>query len=207
MNMLKLPLIMLFHPGDAFYYIKSRRNSINYLYCIMMFFMVVAVRIASIFITHFPLAAVQPRDANIVLEFVKYLLPIVTWVVACYAITSISDGEALFGEVFTAAAYCMVPYIVCTIPIALLSRIMGSEQLALYTALQAIVWIWVLCIYFLSVMNLNNCTFGETIKICIISIITMLLIWGLLILIFALTSQLLQFLKDILLEIKMLFLK
>lgn len=207
MNMLGLPIVMLFHPSDAFYYIKTRRKSINYLYCMVMFLMVVVVRIASIFITHFPIAALQPRDANIGLEFVKYILPVVTWVISCYAITTISEGETLFGEMFAAAAYSMTPYIACTIPLALLSRIMDNEQLGLYNFIQYAIWIWVLCIFFLSVMNLNNFTFGQTVKICILSIITMFLLWAVLILVFALTSQLVQFVGDVIIEVKMLFME
>lgn len=207
MNALELSVAVMFHPVDAFYYLKSRKQSINYLACFALLFAVVAVRIASIFITHFPIAAIQPRDANIWLETVKLLLPILTWVIACYAITSISDGETRLGEVFAAAAYSMTPYIVWTIPLALVSRVMDRDQMGLYNTLQFIVWFWVLLIFFLSVRTLNDYTVGQTVKVCIISLITILLIWAVVILIFALTSQLAQFIKDIVLEIRMIFIK
>lgn len=207
MNTLELSNAIMFNPVDAFYYIKSRQNPINYLSCIFLLLMVIAVRIAAIFITHFPIASIQPRDASILLETVKYLLPILTWVISCYAITSISDGETMLGEIFAAAAYSVVPYIVCTIPLALLSRVIGRNQLLLYNVLNTIVLIWVLTTFFISVKTLNDYTLGKTLKVCIISLITMLLIWGVLILLFALSSQLIQFIWDIILEMKMIFIK
>jgi len=207
MNTIELSKAIMFHPIDAFYYIKSRKKSISYISCILLLLGVVAVRIASIFITHFPIASIQPRDTNIWLETVKLLLPVLTWVISCYAITTISEGETLLSEIFASAAYSMVPYIVFTIPLALLSRVMESNQLLLYNALNIIILAWVLLTFFLSVKTLNNYTTGQTVKVCIVSLITMLLIWAVLLLLFALSSQLIQFIWDIVMEIKMIFMK
>ena len=95
MNTLELSKAIMFHPIDTFYYIKSRQKAIKYLSCVFLLFAVVAVRIASIFITHFPIASMQSRDANIWLETVKLLLPVLTWVISCYAITAISEVRYL----------------------------------------------------------------------------------------------------------------
>lgn len=207
MNFLGLSIAIIFHPIDTFSYMKSRQKRINYIPCIFLLFTVVAVRIASIFIIHYPIASVQPRDANIWMETVKLLLPVITWVISCYAITAISDGETLLGGTFSAAAYSMVPYIVCTIPLALFSRLLGRDQLPLYNTLNNIVIMWVLITFFLSVKTLNDYTMAQTVKVCIVSLITMFLIWAVLILIFALTSQLFQFLLGIFREFKMIFIE
>jgi hypothetical protein len=207
MSPFELSAGVLFHPVETFSYIKSRRRPISYTACIVLLLLVVAVRITSIFITHFPIAAVQPREANIWLESLKLLVPALTWVIACYAVTTISDGEARLGEILAAVSYSMIPYIVFTIPVAALSNLMGEDQLGLYNTLQNTVWIWVLIVLFLSIKTLNDYTFGKILKVCVISIIGSLLIWGLFILIFALTSQLLEFIHDITLEFRMLFIK
>lgn len=207
MDFLGLSVAIMFHPIDTFSYMKSRQRSINYISCLFLLFAVVAVRIAAIFIIHYPIASVQPRDANIWLETVRLLLPVITWVISCYAITTILDGETLLGGTFSAAAYSMVPYIVCTIPLALFSRFLGRDQLLLYNAFNNIIIIWVLITFFLSVKTLNDYTMAQTVKVCILSLITMFLIWAVLILIFALTSQLFQFLLGIIKEFKMIFIE
>lgn len=207
MNMFKLSIAVLFHPIDTFYYIKSRQTPVNCISCLFLLLSVVAVRICSIYITHYPIASVQPRDANIWLEMVKLLLPVLTWVISCYAITTISDGETLLKEIFFASAYSMMPYIICTIPLALLSKILDRNQLSLYNTLNAIVLIWVLLIFFLSVRTMNSYTVGQTVRVCIISLITMLLLWAVLILIFALTSQLVEFIRGIVNEFRMIFIE
>ncbi|HOJ10298.1 MAG TPA: YIP1 family protein [Clostridiales bacterium] len=203
MNVFEMSNAILFHPVDTFEYIKSRQKSISIISCILLLFAVVVVRIASIFIVHYPIASIQPRDANIWLEIVKLLLPVLTWVISCYAITAISDGETLLREIFSAAVFSMIPYIVCTIPLAIITRVMGRDQLQLYNTLNNIILIWVLIIIFLSVRTLNDYTIVQTVKVCIISFITMLLIWAVLTLIFALTSQLIQFLCNIVRELRM----
>ncbi len=205
MNTMELSIAVLFYPTDAFYYIKSKKKTINYFSCIFLLFAILTVRIITIYIVHFPIAAIHPRDANIWLEIVKFILPVITWVVSCYAITSISDGETLLGEGFAATAYAMVPYVAFSIPLALLSRVMGRSLLLLYNSLNVILLAWVLLIIFLSVKTLNDYSTGQTIKVCFLGLIMMLLIWAVLILLFALTSQFFQFVLDIVLEIKMIF--
>ena len=103
--------LTLFHPTDAFLALRSWRDRADYLPAFVLFVLVVAVRIIEIFAVHFPLATVDPREANLIAETSRMLLPIVTWVLASYAITAIMDGESLFREALTAAGYAMLPYI------------------------------------------------------------------------------------------------
>lgn len=207
MNTLEMSVAVLFHPVDTFSCIKARKRRISYPACSLILLIAAAVRIASIFLVHYPLASLQPKDANLWLEIIKLLLPVLTWVIACYAITAIWDGEAFIGEIFAASAYSLMPFIACTLPVALLTRVMGLQELRLYNVLQAAVWIWVLINFFLNVRTLNDYSVGKTIVVCMTSLISMFLIWAAAVLLFALTSQLLQFIKDVLLEIKMLFIK
>lgn len=172
-----------------------------------LLFAVVVVRIASIFITHFPMASIQPRHANIWMEVFRMMVPLLTWILACYAMTTILDGETLLRETMAAAAYSMLPYILFVIPLSLLSHVMQNGEAALYGNLHNIVWIWVLLLFFISVKTLNEYNIGKTVLICVLSIVTMLLIWGITALFFAMSSQLYQFINGIMLEIKMLFLQ
>jgi len=207
LNSLEMSIAVLFHPIDTFSYIKARERKVNYSACFLLLFMAAAVHITSIFLAHYPLASLQPKDANLWVEIVKLLLPVLTWVIACYAITTIWDGEAFIGEIFAASTYSMMPYIISTVPIALITRVLGLEELQLYSALQTFVWVWVLINFFLNVRTLNDYSMGKTFTVCITSLISMFLIWAVVVLLFALTSQLLQFVQDVLLEIKMLFIR
>jgi hypothetical protein len=203
MYMLKMSLTVMFHPIDAFEYIKKDRSKFNYLPILILLFLAMAVRAFAIYVTHFPLAKIQPRDASIVLEAVKLVLPILTWVLASYAMTTIIDGETLLRETLLAVAYSMLPYILFTIPVTLLSLVLEKGQQGLFGSLNFIIWGWVILLFFINLKVMNNYTVRKTILIGLLGIFTMILVWATVALFFAISSQFFNFIKEVLLEFKM----
>lgn len=201
-DLMKLPLSVVFRPGETFRCITLYRRAFSYLPVFVLLFLTVCVRVAFIFITHFPLAALDPRDANIFLEMVKLLVPLVTWAISSYAVTSIMDGEAVFKEILMASAYAMVPYILLTIPIAAFSRVLSSVGVEknLFLFLNNAVWFWVLALLFLGVKNLHDYHVGKTLIVCVLTVFGMALIWSLFVLMFALTGNLKAFVQGLTLE-------
>lgn len=202
---MKLPIAVLFHPIDTFRQIRRYREHFTYLPVIVLLLLVVAVRVGYIHLVHFPLAAIEPRDANMLLETIKLLVPILTWVVATYAVTTIMGGEAEIKEILLAAAYAMVPYVLLTIPLAGISRVMSGEEADIYAAFQTAILTWVVLLFYLSVQSLHSYSLGKTILVCLLSLFAMALIWALLILVYAMTGNLRAFFQGVVLEIYMRF--
>lgn len=202
-NALKLSLAMLFHPVDTLERIKKTRDNPNYLPSFIILLTVIATRVFFIYTAHYALSNIDPKDANIWLEVVKYLLPVLTWVVASFAITSISGGEAKINEIFIASSYCMLPYIVINIPLALLSNLMSKDEAMLYSLIIIISWIWVFVLFFLGLQKLNDYTVKKTVAVSAVSIAMMGLIWAMLILMYTLSLQLHEFITGIIREIRM----
>lgn len=198
-------LQMIFQPIDAFDRIKKNRDGIRITNVFLLLFLIVMVRVVYINVIHFPLAGIEPKDANIFLETVRMLVPLLTWVAASYAVTSIVEGETKMGEILMVSLYSFTPYIVLTIPLALLSRIMDEGQRGLYFLGVGIIWIWVITLMFIGVLELNGYTIRKTVGVCVLGIITIAITWGVIVLLFALISQLLEFIKELLLEIKIRF--
>lgn len=205
MELLKLSLPVLIHPIESFEYIKRSRGKFTYKPAIFLFSLMIAVRLMYIYIAHYPLSSLEPRDANFWFEVMKFIIPIFTWVLAGYLVTTILSGEAFFGELFTATAYSMMPYILFTIPLGLASHVMARGEAGFYSTLHTIKWIWVILLFIISVKTLHDYSVGKTIGICILIVFAMLLIWAVILLIFALTSQLYKFLEGMAIEIFMLF--
>ncbi|MBT3272925.1 MAG: hypothetical protein HN368_07215 [Spirochaetales bacterium] len=204
---LKFALALLFYPRQAFVALKIERSRTGYLGDIAMLVSVVLVRIAFIYTTHFPLAALKPRDSNLLLEVVRMVIPLLTWVVANSAVTSIFGGEVMPRQTLKASVFAMLPYVVLTIPLALVSRALGAGEEAFFVALQTLILTWVGGLLFYAVMVLNDYTIVKTIWICVLSIIGMLLLWAVLLLAYALTGQLYSFISRFALELKMLYLE
>ncbi len=202
MKPLKIALAVLFEPMQGFRMIQRDRDRFSHLPTLVLLFLTVAVRVASIFLTHYPLTEVDPRDTNIGREVANTILPLLTWVVGCYLVTTIHQGESLFREVLQAATYSMLPYILLTVPIALLSNVLVSSDVLVGTityvqALQGFVWAWVGILFLVSLGQMNSYGFLETLRVTIITLFTCIFIWAVLTLIYILGNNLFRFLSDV----------
>lgn len=207
MDMLKLSISVIFHPVDAYTLLKSRRNTLTYYPVLIIFLLVMIVRVASIYIMHFPLATIEPEDTSIWIEMAKMAVPLITWIIACYAITSILGGECFVSEIAMGSAFAMVPYVVFTIPVSIFSLILCTNESALYSTIQTLMIVWTIILFILSVKILNDYSLKQTLGICLLSVFTMFLIWGIIILVFALTSQLWKFVEGIAREVRFKFIQ
>lgn len=200
---LLISLGIVFRPLEVFESIKNGRERLNLIPGVIILFMVLATRLFNILIVHYPLADVDVRNANLMLEAVKLLLPAVTWVIASFAVTAILDGESKLREIFLIASYCMIPYILITLPLTVLSRVLSRNEIAFYALVSNGTWIWILLLFFLSLKSLNDYSVVKTAVTYFVSGVTMVLIWLVSILSYVLTGKLYQFISGILHEIRM----
>ncbi len=200
---LKMSFGTVFHPAEVFDAIKNGRGRLNVIPGMVILGLVLLTRVFYLFVVHYPLADVDIQNSNLVLEAVKLLLPILTWVVASFAVTAILDGESKISEIFLASTYCMIPYILTTLPLSGLSRILSRGEVTLYAVLINGTWLWILLLVFISLKRLNDYSFIKAVVIYVISGLTMVLVWLVSILGYVLIGRLCQFVSGVFHEIKM----
>ncbi len=201
MTSLKMCLMTLYHPIVVTEYIKKQRGKrMNWLLVAVMLLLTLAVRLFAIYLTHYPLAAVSVRKANMVLECGKLFVPILTWVLASYAMTTILDGETLFQESMLFCACALTPYVVFTVPLTLLSQLMDAGQAGLYGTAEAALLIWVIGLMILSIKEMNGYSVRKTLLIVLLSVFTMLIIWATVVLLFTISSQFVTMLREVYFE-------
>lgn len=200
MNTIKTSIYVLINPMIGFRIIKEDRENQSYAPAIVIALLIIAMRVSTIFFTHFPLATLKPRETNLLMESLKILIPLFTWSVACFGLTTISDGKTLFKEQILASAYCMVPYLVLTGPIIIISHILGTEQLGLYINLNVFKWFLVIALFIISTVTMNEYTLKKAIGIGILSIIASVLIWILIGLFYTMGRQVYDFFYTIFIE-------
>lgn len=204
MNIFRRGLLVLFHPSDAFVGIKKERGHTDLRPAVALLILAVLVRIATIFIEHFPLASILPTDANIYMELVRIAVPALLVIISLYLVTTIKEGGTTIQETFVAGCYCLLPYILFTLPIAAFSHLLSASSAGLYNALNTIVWIWVFLLLFISIRDMNEYDFGEACFIVLLTALSVAIIVALALLFFGLTSQLLDFVSGLVLEIRLL---
>lgn len=201
MTSLKMCLMTLYHPIVVTEYIKKQRGKrMNWLLVAVMLLLTLAVRLFAIYLTHYPLAAVSVRKANMVLECGKLFVPILTWVLASYAMTTILDGETLFQESMLFCACALTPYVVFTVPLTLLSQLMDAGQAGVYGTAEAALLIWVIGLMILSIKEMNGYSVRKTLLIVLLSVFTMLIIWATVVLLFTISSQFVTMLREVYFE-------
>ena len=203
MSYLNLFLLIFFHPYDCFDIIKRQRKSFKLLPILVLFFLIFFVRYSYIFFVNFPLSDKLPQDANVLLELGIVAVPLLTWVVSSYGLTSIMSGECEFTELLTASSLCLAPMIVLWPILGLLSNILSYTEVGIYNSLLYFAVLWTLILLFAALKRLNDFSFGKTLLVTLFSVITMVIIWAILLLIFSLTVQLAYFFNGLYNEINL----
>lgn len=201
MKILKMALLVLFHPVTAFTYIQKERDNFKWYPVAVLLGLAVVVRIAALQFTHYPLSTMTPYT-NLIFECAKLFVPLISWAVASYLMTTIMDGETLFRESMLAAAYALVPYILMTIPLTLASQIMELNQQGLFVTLEMIALGWVVLLIIISLKVMNHFSGGKTIAIILLSLFTVAILWVAVALLYTLCSQFIDFIMEVLIEVR-----
>ncbi|MCR5329947.1 MAG: SMP-30/gluconolactonase/LRE family protein [Lachnospiraceae bacterium] len=196
----------IFHPVDAMEGIKYNRDRLNTAVPIIIFVTAFVVRIAYLYVVHFPLASIETEDINPWFEMVKLLIVPLSWIPASFMATSISGGESKVKEITFASAISLVPFIVINVPLMFLSNIMSKSQRSWYGVFSTLAYIGLFLILLIAMMVLNNYTFGKTIGMMFVAAFLMLVLWLVMLLCYVLSGRVIQFVMSIIEEFRINFL-
>ena len=99
----------LFHPFDAMAGVKHNRDRINWAVPIILFVAAYLVKMAYLYVVHFPLASIELEDVNPWFEMVKIWIVPISWIPASFMATSISGGESKVKEITFTSAISLTP--------------------------------------------------------------------------------------------------
>ena len=119
-------------------------------------------------------------------------------VVSCnYLMCTINDGEGKFKAIYCSFIYSFGPYLVLTPFIFALSHVVtyNEEFFISFGTLCIIVWVAVLIV--ISIQEINNYTFKETVKIILLTLFTILIVCLLAFIIYVLWSQVFDFIQSL----------
>ena len=202
-----LTLTVLYHPIDTFRLVQRDRSRFNYLPPVILLLLIPAIRLFNVYVTHFSLATVDVWETTVWMEITKMLLPVVSFILMAYAVTTILGGESLFREILLAVSLSFVPYLVFSPMLACLSRILCGEERMLYMALSAGIWIWVGLLLWNSFRVMNSYTPWQATGVALLTVVGMAIFWAICVLIYALGNQLLDFFMGIFAEIRIRFMQ
>lgn len=184
-----LAFLMIFHPLDAYRRIRDREKQLSVIPSFLILLLILAVRYLYVSFVHAPLADIRLSDTNLILEVARILLPVLTIVVAVYAVTALLYGETTIKTIFITVSYSFLPYILITLLLLGASQVLCLTEYAFYHAAQVIMWVWIVLLVFFGIMMQNDYSLKKTIGVSILSLIGVTLIWAVCIMIISLSVQ------------------
>lgn len=130
------------------------------------------------------------------------VLLIVLWNVANYLVSTISDGEGRVRDVVIGTAYCLFPYLLIALPVALISNLLTENEVFLYNFSLSLMWFWVGLLLVIMIKEIHNYSFSETIKNLLITLFTMVLFVLTAYILYVLFKQLFDFVMSIAQELR-----
>lgn len=199
---IKYSFNVIIHPFDTLEGIRYYKARLNLKSSMIILIVAYIVRIAYIYIVHYPLASIELRDANVIFEGLKLFIVPITFIPAVFAVTSISDGESKMPEIAFTSILSIVPYIIINTPLMFVSNILSKSQQSWYGIFGVLAYIWMALILIMSTKILNNYTLGKTIRTIIITIFVMLVIWLVVAMFYVLSARVIQFIIDVMTEFR-----
>lgn len=185
--------------GDSFYYLKSKRKG-SYLGAFIIlaltFFSYLLFVAGKGFI--FQYTDIQDLDLNsIILGFVVL---IGLFIICSYLVTSIQDGEGTLGEIFKGFSYSMYPFILGCIASTVFSYVATNNEVFILNLIFYLGLGWTLILVFVSIAEIQNYTFGQTIKSILMTVLFVIIILLVISFIQMTIKQVFSFLEEIIKE-------
>lgn len=200
MEMLRLALVVIFHPADAFYLIKRNRGRDFLAPSIVLMALLAVTRVLHIYLMNYTVSRWNLRQVNLVNEIAVYLWVLLSWAIAVYAVSSVMSGSIFFKEGLFGTALAAMPLIVLQVPIAMASWVMSANEAVFLNYFNLLMWVWVIALAFRGVMVMNDYSFGKTVAVVLVSLVFIAVFWCVLVMLLIFTSNLIEFVNGLLRE-------
>ena len=184
---------VLRHPIDSFEGIRyENKGSYADMFIIMGLWVFVAV--ASEYCIGFIYRGGSPQ------EFIRpvtiILTAILPWLVVCtvnYGVTTIMYGEGRSRDVFIGGAYCHIPLVLLSLPLAILTNFLTLDELSLYNLIHTLIYVWVGFLVYLCIKSIHGFHPVKAVVVSFITIVGVGLVALLFMIVYGLANQLFDF--------------
>ncbi len=187
------------HPIDGCYGIK-REGRVSVLSANVLLACIMILYVVNKYFCGFLFKTVREGSYD-VLSDLGLILVVLVLVVGCnYLMCTINDGEGKLKDIYCSFIYSFGPYIVLMPFIILLSHAVtyNEEFFVDFGKFIAITWVAVLIV--IAIREINNYTVGETVKIILLTLFTILIVCLLAFILYVLWAQVFDFLQSVVRE-------
>lgn len=153
---------ILKHPFNGFEEIRFR-NMGSMGSALVIVILVFFTRAFSMGSTNFIFNKVGLENVSYSFVIVQTVIPFILWIVANYLVCTISKGQGRFVDIFIGTAYALSPYVIFSIPLAIISNIFTAQEQSIYNFFNKGIYCWCIFLVFIEVMIIEGYEVGETV--------------------------------------------
>ncbi|UVI29151.1 YIP1 family protein [Paenibacillus spongiae] len=202
MNTLLLMRLVIAHPIDFYFEIQNPRR-IFWHQGFVLIALAFAIRMLSILMTGYAFETREPYEISWFYELVYILVPWLVYCIANWAVSAIMEGEGKFKEIFVGSAFALVPFILFSLPVTLLTNILSLEEADIVHTLTNLLFIWCGWLILIKIKILHDFELGKMLWIAVLTVISMAIVLFVGILLFGLINQFVSFVTDIFKEVRL----
>lgn len=191
-------LNILKHPYDTYLSIR-RMNVASYKSAWIVFISFIFVYLIDVYGTGFLFKSTNTNQ--ILIQFLIVVGTFGLFVIVNYLVSTLNDGEGRLKDVFIASSYALLPFIIFTLPLTLISHVLTYNEIFIYEFYKSVILTWTILLIFISIQGIHSYKFIETIKNSITIIFGMFIVMLLGLLIYAFLGQIITFIFSIVKEV------
>ncbi len=191
---------VLFHPLDTYQDIKHLKQS-SWWMASMLYALLLIVSIFEIYATGFIFQSVNLNEFNILIFTFTFLGTIGLFVFSNYLVATITNGEGFFKDVYLATAHALIPYLLITPILAILSNGLTYNESIVYQLLDGLRLAWPALLLILMIKEIHNYDVKGLIQNILLTVFTMMMLILIGFLLYALGAQVVNYVESIIQEV------
>jgi hypothetical protein len=197
---LRLTRHVLVHPLDTYQDIKHLKKS-SWLTASLLYLVVLIASVFEIYTTGFIFQTVNLSQFHLVIHSLTLLGGMFIFIFSNYLVATITNGEGFFKDVFVSTAHALVPYIILTPILAIISNGLTYNEWIVYQLLDGLRFVWSGTLIVLMIKEVHNYDVSALLKNVFLTFFTMLMLVLIGFLMYVLTSQLWNYVESIIQEV------
>ncbi|REE69551.1 Yip1-like protein [Paenibacillus taihuensis] len=163
MNQLKYSWKVLLHPIDGYYELQYQgKGSILSASILFAAFYVCEIAVKALTSFIFNLSGLKGTSPLQLLVYTA--VPLFIWMLSNYLVGAITNGQGSFKSLYISTAYALLPYIILSIPLALLSNALTDAEHSIYSFFHFVIMAWVVVMFYLQVKETQGYEIFEALK-------------------------------------------
>lgn len=191
---------VLAHPLDTYQDIKHLKKS-SWFTASLIFVALWLVLVFEIYATGFIFQTVNISNLNLGLWTATLFGGLGLFIFANYLVATITNGEGWLKDVFIATAHALVPFILITPMMTVLSNGLTYNEIVVYQLLDVVRYGWSGILIVLMIKEIHNYDVGQTLKNILLTLFTLLMLVLVGFLLYMLSLQVINYLEGIIREV------